>query len=274
MRSAITNLKRRSQLLLLAICLMSWMISEVRAQVVIQSENDRLIRLPRPTVSPEFGPSRPVPSAPYWIEKLRIDSSISQQVARVQVTQQIKNVSNRTIQASFVFPLPYDGAVDRMTFLVDGKEYDAKLLDAKEARSIYENYVRQNQDPALLEFIGNGMFRTSVFPIPANASRTVTIRYSQICRKYNGLTEWTFPLRAAQFTTRPIGSFELVVNVVEESKIKNIYSPSHSLEMKRTSAESATVKVAQKHVIPTSDFRLFYDTSGKQLGVNVISYRR
>ena len=106
MRSAITNLKRRSQLLLLAICLMSWMISEVRAQVVIQSENDRLIRLPRPTVSPEFGPSRPVPSAPYWIEKLRIDSSISQQVARVQVTQQIKNVSNRTIQASFVFPLP------------------------------------------------------------------------------------------------------------------------------------------------------------------------
>ena len=273
MRSAITNLKRRSQLLLLAICLMSGMISEVRAQVVIQSENDRLIRLPRPTVSPEFGPSRPVPSAPYWIEKLRIDSSISQQVARVQVTQQIKNVSNRTIQASFVFPLPYDGAVDRMTFLVDGKEYDAKLLDAKEARSIYENYVRQNQDPALLEFIGNGMFRTSVFPIPANASRTVTIRYSQVCRKYNGLTEWTFPLRAAQFTTRPIGSFELVVNVVEESKIKNIYSPSHSLEMKRTSAESATVKVAQKHVIPTSDFRLFYDTSGKQLGVNVLSYR-
>ena len=272
MTSSVTSLKNQVVLFLMFACLISSASTEVGAQVVIQNENDRLIRLPRPT--PGFGGQRPpVESAPYWIEKLRIDSSISQQVAKVQVTQQIRNVSNRTIQASFMFPLPYDGAVERMTFLVDGKEYDAKLLDAKEARGIYENYVRRNQDPALLEFMGNGMFRTSVFPIPANASRTVTIRYSQVCRKYNGLTEWTFPLRTAQFTSRPIGSFELVVNVLEESKLKNIYSPSHSVEIKRPSGEAATVKVIQKDVIPTSDFRLFYDTNGKQLGVNVVSYR-
>jgi uncharacterized cupin superfamily protein len=28
------------------------------------------------------------------------------------------------MEVRFVFPLPYDGAVDRMTFLVDGKEYE------------------------------------------------------------------------------------------------------------------------------------------------------
>ena len=74
------------------------------------------------------------------------------------------------MEVSFVFPLPYDGAIDRMTFMVDGKEYDAKLLPAKEARTIYEGYVRRNQDPALLEWVGYGMFQTSVFPVPPGPS--------------------------------------------------------------------------------------------------------
>ncbi len=75
-----------------------------------------------------------------------------------------------------MFPLPYDGAIDQLTLLVDGKEFPAKLLDAKAARSQYEAIVRKNQDPALLEWIGTGMFQTSVFPVPAGAERKVTLR--------------------------------------------------------------------------------------------------
>jgi Ca-activated chloride channel family protein len=47
-----------------------------------------------------------------------------------------------------------------------GKEYPAKLLSAEEARKIYERHVRRNEDPALVEWIGRGMFKTSVFPVP------------------------------------------------------------------------------------------------------------
>ena len=38
------------------------------------------------------------------------------------------------MEVSFVFPLPYDGAIDRLTLRVDGKEYPAKLLASDEAR--------------------------------------------------------------------------------------------------------------------------------------------
>ena len=71
------------------------------------------------------------------------------------------------MEVCFVFPLPYDGAIDQLTLLVDGKEYDAKLLSKEEARRRYEEIVRKNRDPALLEWVGTGMFQTSVFPIPA-----------------------------------------------------------------------------------------------------------
>ena len=83
-----------------------------------------------------------------------------------------------------MFPLPYDGAIDQLTLLVDGKEYDGQAARArtKPARR-YEEIVRKNRDPALLEWVGTGMFQTSVFPVPPGAKRTVTLRYSQLCRK-------------------------------------------------------------------------------------------
>ena len=55
--------------------------------------------------------------------------------------------------------------------LHDGKEIPAKLLNAQDARRQYEAIVRKNQDPALLEWMGTGMFKTSVFPVPAGAER-------------------------------------------------------------------------------------------------------
>ena len=106
-------------------------------------------------------------------------AKVVDQIAQVQITQSFVNTGSRPIEAQFVFPLPYDGAIDRLTFLVDGKEYDAKLLPAKEARGIYEGYIRRNQDPALLEWIGLGMFQTSVFPgkrlMPLGPERSETV---------------------------------------------------------------------------------------------------
>ena len=50
-------------------------------------------------------------------------AKIVDQVAQVQVSQSFVNTGSRQMEVSFVFPLPYDGAIDRLTFMVDGKEY-------------------------------------------------------------------------------------------------------------------------------------------------------
>ena len=98
-------------------------------------------RLPRPYIYPPpypIPPPRPVPPPPppqsYKIKELAVNATLQDQVAKVQLTQSFVNTGSRQMEVCFVFPLPYDGAIDRMTFMVDGKEFDAKLLDAKEAR--------------------------------------------------------------------------------------------------------------------------------------------
>jgi Ca-activated chloride channel family protein len=143
---------------------------------LVDSEPHRHWRMPRPIPRTERDPQS------YRIAELEVNATLDDSVARVQVSQVFENTGPGQIEASFIFPLPYDGAIDQLTLLVDGKEYPAKLRSAQEARERYEAIVRKSRDPALLEWIGNGMFQTSVFPIPSGAKRTVTLRYTQLLR--------------------------------------------------------------------------------------------
>ena len=165
------------------------------------------------------------------------------------------------MEVCFMFPLPYDGAIDQLTLLVDGKEYEAKLLSKEEARRRYEEIVRKNRDPALLEWVGTGMFQTSVFPIPPGAKRTVTLRYSQLLRKNYGLTDFIFPLSTAKYTCEPLDKAEHSRwRSKAATPIKNVYSATHTVEIERPDKTHAVVKYEAKKIVPGEDFRLFFDS--------------
>lgn len=236
--------------------------------------------LPRPIIYPPPRPHpprpprpRPQPPASYKIKELAVQARIVDQVGRVQVSQSFVNTGSRQMEVSFVFPLPYDGAVDQLTFMVDGKEYPAKLLPAAEARSIYEGYIRRNQDPALLEWMGTGMFKTSVFPVPPGAERKVTLRYNQLLRKDRNVTDFLFPLSTAKYTSHAVERVLIEASIESTVEIKSVYSPTHSVDVKRADDNHATVKYEVKNQVPTSDFRLFFDTAKGSLGASVLSYR-
>ncbi len=242
--------------------------------LLIDDRPGHRFRMPRPRIWPHPIPRpRPQPPESYKIKELEVHATLRDQIAKVQVSQSFVNTGSRQMEVAFIFPLPYDGAVDQMTFMVDGKEYPAKLLTASEARRIYEGHIRRNQDPALLEWMGTGMLKTSVFPIPAGAKRTVTMRYSQVCRKVQGLTEWLFPLSTAKYTSHAVEKVTVDVTIQSNVPIKNLYSPTHSVEIKRPTNKSARISFTSKNQVPTSDFRLMYDVGDEPVAANVLSYR-
>lgn len=208
----------------------------------------------------------------YRVRELSVDANLKAPLATTTVTQVFENTGNVPIEATFVFPLPYDGAVDKMTFLVDGKEIEAKLLPADQAKQIYLGYVRRNQDPALLEWIGHGMFRSSVFPIPPGQTRTVTLRYSQLLRSDQRVVDYLFPLSTAKYTSQPLEKVSLRVSIAADEELKSIYSPTHNIEVSREGMKNAVVRLTAANVIPTADFRLVYDTAAGNLGASVLSY--
>ncbi len=242
--------------------------------VLVVVDPNVAVRLPRPIViHPPHVRPEPIPPASYQIQELDVQARIVDQVAQVQVSQSFVNTGSRVLEVSFLFPLPYDGAVEQMTLLVDGKEHPARLLKADEARRLYEEIVRKNRDPALLEWMGTGLFRTSVFPVPPGQKRTVSLRYSQLCRKQEGLTDFLFPLSTAKYTAKPVEKVQLRVTIESQTAIKNVYSPSHAVEIQRPSDRHATVTYTLKNEVPTSDFRLLYDVGQGKVSARVLSYR-
>jgi len=237
--------------------------------ILVIIDDSQPIRLPRPMPIPRPEP----PAASYKIKELAIRAKLMDQVAQVNVSQSFVNTGSRQMEVQFLFPLPYDGAIDQLTLMVDGKEYPAKLLAAKEARTIYEGIVRRNQDPALLEWMGTGMFQTSVFPVPPGAERKVTLRYSQLLRKDGQLTDFLFPLSTAKYTSTPIETIDFQLAIESGIEIKNVYSPTHAVEVQRPDDKHAVVKFTAKNTVPTGDFRLFYDVAAGKVGASVVSYR-
>ncbi|MBL9163204.1 MAG: VWA domain-containing protein [Planctomycetaceae bacterium] len=237
--------------------------------MLVDARPEHGFRLPRPIMPPHPAPA----VSSYHIESVEVDAKLSDSVARVQVSQTFNNTGSAQIEASFVFPLPYDGAIDQLTLLVDGKEFPAKLLTKEEARRRYEEIVRTNRDPALLEWVGTGMFQTSVFPIPAGETRTITLRYTQLCRRSAGLTDFLFPLSTAKYTDGLLKKLKLNVAIDSPIDLKNIYSPTHEVKIERTGKRQALVKFAAEETVPTEDFRLFFDAGDQPVAASVISYR-
>ena len=55
-------------------------------------------------------------------------------------------------------------------------------------------------------------------------------------------------------------------------RIKSVYSPTHTIDIKRSDDQHAVVSFKAKNRIPSGDFRLFYDTATSSVGASVLSY--
>ena len=161
----------------------------------------------------------------YEIREVAIDGRVRDQVAEVQVSQTFHNPGSFQLEAEFLFPLPEEGAIQNFVLMVDGRELPGRLLPKDEARRIYEEIVRSKRDPALLEYMGRGLYRTSVFPIPPGADRKVTMRYTQLCKRERDLVEFSYPLSTQKFTSKPIERLTVNVSIQSKEAIKSPYCP-------------------------------------------------
>lgn len=242
------------------------------AQVIIIDQTTR--RIIHPPIPPRPPIPRPQPPQPaFKVSRVDIHSDVRDQIAKVQVSQVFKNVSTQTIQTQIMFPLPTDAAISELTLLVDGKEFTGRLMKKEEARATYEAIVRRRKDPALLEYMGRGLFQTSVFPIPPNAERTVEIRYQQLLKKDNGLVDFLLPIGTSKHNSRPVDNLNITVRVNATDQIRTVYSPSHEISIDRPNDKTAVCKMTLTNVRAPDDFRLMYGTQNGLVGMNVISYR-
>ncbi len=207
------------------------------------------------------------------IELHRVNVEIDNQVAITRIEQVFANDSSRVAEGTYIFPLPIGAAVSNLVMWVDGKPVEAKILDADEARDIYDEIVRRMRDPALLEYVGMGAIQASVFPIQPFSEVKIEIEYSQLLQVENGLVHYEYPLRTDQFTRRPVESMSINVSVISNDPISTIYSPTHRIAVSRDGDYRFRAGYEESYVRPEDSFSLFYGLMSDEISVNLLTYR-
>lgn len=101
-------------------------------------------------------------------------------VLRYEVIETFQNRGGNLGEADYVFPLPTNSAFEDVRLEINGELVAGETMDAGKARAEYERIVREQRDPALVEWMGAGMLRARIFPFPAGEKRSVAVRYQQV----------------------------------------------------------------------------------------------
>ncbi|MHC4273181.1 MAG: VIT domain-containing protein [Planctomycetota bacterium] len=202
-----------------------------------------------------------------------VDVAIHDQVALTEVTQTFHNDTNRRLEATYVFPLPENADLTDFQMTFNGKLVKGEVLAAEEARRVYESIVRRTRDPGLIEFIGRRLLQMRVFPIEPGSDTTIKMRYQQIARPISAMHGYHYPLRTRKTVGQAYGMVRFSVSLDTKAPLKNIWSPSHAVEIVRQGERSAKIAYEASGGSLEDDFLLLYDTDASDLGLSVIAYR-
>jgi Ca-activated chloride channel family protein len=207
------------------------------------------------------------------LDTLRISVAIVDNTATTEIEQVFNNPSPVPSEESYLWPIPDGASVGKFELWVNGKPSQAELLDKDKARGIYEDIVRRQRDPALLEWAGLGCVKASVFPVPARGQAQVRLRYTTVLESSGGVFEYTLPLRLASIAPQGVRSFVLDGKMDASRAIAAVYSPSHNLDVRREGDLKARFSFEGAQLRLDKDFTLALTPAEKEFGALLLANR-
>jgi len=112
-----------------------------------------------------------------------------------------------------------------------------------------------------------------VFPILPGSDTKIELKYQQICRPTGGMSGYVYPLRTTKTAGQAYGTVRFEVKLDTTAALKNIWSPTHSVEIVRDGDHVAKIAYEASKGSLEDDFVLLYDTNDSDLGLSVVAYK-
>jgi len=176
-------------------------------------------------------------------------------VALVQIDQSFYNPYSRQEEGTFVFNLPRGASVSRFAMYVTPQRLiEGELIERSRASEIYESIVRRRRDPAILEQIGDNLFRMRVFPIFAKDTKRILLDYTLPLEDEGGTCRFRLPLFS---DLEPIWDFRLTGTIQGPTRWESVASRSHpSMALKPQDDGQIAFELIEKNYRPETDFLL------------------
>ena len=104
-------------------------------------------------------------------------------VLRYEVSETFVNNGGALGEADYIFPLPRNAAFRDLRLMINGELVSGETMAADRARAIYEEIVRSQRDPALVEWFDHGLLRARIFPIAPGERKQVVVRFDVVAER-------------------------------------------------------------------------------------------
>ncbi len=182
-------------------------------------------------------------------------------VALVQIDQSFYNPYSRQEEGTFIFNLPRGASVSRFAmYVTPGQLIEGELIERQRAAGIYQSIVTQRRDPAILEQIGDNLFKMRVFPVFPKDTKRILLDYTIPLEVVSGACDFRLPLLS---DLDPVWDFH-VDGVVRAAVLPGgAASPSHPATAFHRCDNSVAFEFKATDYRPQSDFLLHFTESSK-----------
>jgi len=194
---------------------------------------------------------------------------ILEQVATTTMDIEMENRSGRRQEAELLVPVPDGAVVKKFSFQGEASEPTAQILFKNEAKKTYEAIVMKIRDPALLEFAGYNLIRTSVFPIEARGRQKVRLTCEHLLQADGNRVDYILPRTESIDYQVP---WKISVKIKSRRPISTVYSPSHEIETIRRNENIISARLATAAATEPGPFRLSYLVESNGVSATLYSY--
>lgn len=174
-----------------------------------------------------------------------VRATLADHVIRYEVEETFRNRGGIVQEADYMYPLPAGAAFQELQLSINGQLVSGEIMDAGHARSTYEEIVRRQRDPALVEWMGYGMLRARIFPINPGEEKRVVLRFQVIAPREGDAIRVDYQRGSGRtfVTTGSHDTRELSFSLrYPQSGRCNAYSPTQDLQS-RSDGGQCTVEV-------------------------------
>src|SRR6266702_3435061 len=129
------------------------------------------------------------------LEDLSAKTAIEGMLSLTELDLRFRNPKAKRIEGRFNCTLPATAAISRFAKEVNGVLMEGEVVERLRANQIYEQFLHQMRDPALLEQDEGNRFSARIFPIEANQSVRIVLSYTMLLPLRDGVRRYSLPLR-------------------------------------------------------------------------------
>lgn len=213
-------------------------------------------------------PTEPViEENPFVLLEHNVDMTITDLIATVKIDEVFWNDSDYSQKVIYLFPIPKGAIISDFKMKVGDTYYTGEVMESDQARKEFQALVKQNKNPALLEYMNENYYRIEIPSFKPHEERAISLTYSQELSNNDGLVKLQYPLEIESLLKTNIRKINISGTITSNNaQIYFVDSDTNTIEQTISDDKfSASFSFKREDFKPINDFILKFGLGENQV---------